>query len=222
MFQLLIQHKHFYGGTEKELCPEDNSPGAIWLYFEQLAINTAEAQVRNVEPIVLVNGCIQSHLNIMVSKLLRGPQSIYIVLTRNYADLLWAAYNFWCNPLVEVGCVARDGAWANQSIHYRSPENFHDIVISWLDGKAYPSPLNDQHEEMLQGGGFFEKYISNLLRAEGIYMVIVFADDQLRNNASDVWHHLTTKARLGDYKVLAIHKNLSKFNTLRVNTGARR
>jgi hypothetical protein len=58
-----------------------------------------------------------------------GKQRKYVVLLRDPADWLWAAWNFW----VDMGLDSKTdtpGSWAASSHHYRSPELFHELVLS--------------------------------------------------------------------------------------------
>jgi hypothetical protein len=63
------------------------------------------------------------------------PQRKYVVLLRDPADWLWAVWNFW----VDIGLDTKLhtlGSWATRKSHYRSPELFHELVLSGHKTKA--------------------------------------------------------------------------------------
>ena len=61
-------------------------------------------------------------------------------MVRDFSSWLWSGYNFWCAPGYDDGCSATNGFWVNASLHSRSPELFHDIVIN--DKVAGANPLS--------------------------------------------------------------------------------
>ena len=32
--------------------------------------------------------------------MLRHPHTLYVLMTRDYAEMLWSSYNFWCRAKV--------------------------------------------------------------------------------------------------------------------------
>jgi hypothetical protein len=75
---------------EKENCPYTRRR-SHWEYFHTLP------RARDVTPgRLLIDGCIDTQKNLMLRRLLHEPETLYIVMTRNYADMVWSSYNFWC------------------------------------------------------------------------------------------------------------------------------
>jgi hypothetical protein len=75
---------------EKENCPYTRRR-SHWEYFHTLP------RAHEVTPgRLLIDGCIDTQKNLMLRRLLHEPETLYIVMTRNYADMVWSSYNFWC------------------------------------------------------------------------------------------------------------------------------
>ncbi|KAJ1380753.1 hypothetical protein B484DRAFT_411936 [Ochromonadaceae sp. CCMP2298] len=72
-------------------------------------------------------------------ELIRRPEkTTYIVMVRNYADMLWSSYNFWCKPPFDGDCEY--SKWAVAGVHVRTPELFHSLVEA---DAAYNTSVND-------------------------------------------------------------------------------
>jgi hypothetical protein len=78
-----------------------------------------------------VNGCVawkQVERQLVYSP--PNPKAKFFVLLRDPAEWAWAAYNFWCDEAWEEYDEKKDGNWVKESVHYRSPEVFHEVVLS--------------------------------------------------------------------------------------------
>ena len=53
----------------------------------------------------------------------------YVVLLRDPADWLWAVWNFWVDTGLDSK-IDTPGSWATSDTHYRSPELFHELILS--------------------------------------------------------------------------------------------
>jgi len=110
-------------------CPDEiqrKSFARIHAYRKQLYIRRLEL---NDTSKLTVNGCIYGSPNVEVNYRYIPPRGEkFIVLYRDPADWLWAAWNFWVDPLVDNATSTFD--WANAQHNYRSPELFHEIVAS--------------------------------------------------------------------------------------------
>ena len=74
----------------KENCPYTHRR-SHWEFFHTLP------RVEDVQPGQLViDGCLDYLNNMRLRRLLHEPDALYIIMTRNYADLVWSSYNFWC------------------------------------------------------------------------------------------------------------------------------
>ena len=106
-----------------------------------------------------INGCVFTSMNAELHALLQ-PQSIYILMVRDLADRMWAAYNFWCNPVVDSNCT---DTWVHRGM-YRSPSDFHETLMkansdlsvmnfkwncSWLD-HVYTDAIETMYNVTLQ------------------------------------------------------------------------
>ena len=61
------------------------------------------------------------------------------VMIRDYTDMLWSSYNFWCKREYD-GPDCDYSKWANPELHTRSPEVFHELVqadANYTQGKSY-------------------------------------------------------------------------------------
>ena len=67
----------------------------------------------------------------------------FFFLLRDPADWAWAAYNFFCDESSEL--FEPDENWVNETLHYRSPEAFHELVLSGgkLKGSELLTELRD-------------------------------------------------------------------------------
>jgi hypothetical protein len=52
----------------------------------------------------------------------------YIVLLRDPADWLWAAWIFWVDHGLDTD--TKTGDWTKSGAHYRYPELFHELILS--------------------------------------------------------------------------------------------
>jgi len=60
------------------------------------------------------------------------------------ADWLWAAWNFWMQPLLDFQ-LNNASRWTKNTLNYRSPEFFHELVVSRSkthQGRAMASRFN--------------------------------------------------------------------------------
>lgn len=102
---------------------------SLWSFYEQVFFD-GEHQRSKTKGLLTVNGCyhiwdveITRHYLLPFAK---KKNQKYIVLFRDPADLLWSAFNFWKIPGWDRG----DEGWAEESEHYRSPELFHELLLT--------------------------------------------------------------------------------------------
>ena len=77
----------------------------------------------------------------IVTPILSRERSIMQVMTRDYTDMLWAAYNFWCKPEYDGSTCSTATYWTDPALHKRSPEVFHELVQAdknHTDGVLHP------------------------------------------------------------------------------------
>lgn len=105
MYDLLARYSDTILMEEKENCPFARRR-PHWQFFHSLP-----SYERVTENKLIVDGCIQLGLNLIMRNDLRKPNTLYIVMTRNYADMLWSSYNFWCRWDVD-GPTCDSSKWA--------------------------------------------------------------------------------------------------------------
>lgn len=103
------------------LSPED-------LRFELLRFHRTEYRKHTNVTKQTVNGCIWFHDITLTWQYLQPRQAKYLYLFRDPAEWLWAVWNFWQQDSMDI--VYRGGGWADADQHYRSPELFHEFVVS--------------------------------------------------------------------------------------------
>jgi Sulfotransferase domain len=78
-----------------------------------------------------VNGCLGVHVALPMRQYLgRTKDSKLILLLRDPADWLWAAFNFWQNNKHHDAIQLEKTDWAKPQHHYRSPELFHEMLLA--------------------------------------------------------------------------------------------
>jgi hypothetical protein len=118
MFEFLVEHSgiEYAKPPEKEYCPR----GSIVQYLKAYQHNDAESGI------VYTNGCIATSLVRKVHEILK-PEAAYVLTVRNFADRLWASFNFWCSGRYDLEC--KGGRWTKEGM-YRTPELFHEMLVS--------------------------------------------------------------------------------------------
>ena len=111
------------------------------------------------------------------------------LLVRDFADWLWSAYNYWCNPLYDVHGCSLELRWVNADYHIRTPSIFHGIVQGSINGTAVPSPLR-MKRPCDTAKDFYLKYLTQLFGSVSPDQVIVIASEQLEQQPGAVWSQL--------------------------------
>lgn len=220
-YGLLAGHPNFIGGQRKELCCEDpNSSQSIWRFFKSMEAQTVKGVTAGMAPTLLISGCIQQHINIRMHRLLHQPNTVYILMTRDLSDLVWATYNFWCNVKYDGPdhCLAEKGHWADPRYHYRSPELFHELILAQAEYKHISVPFNYKlfSEESM---GVFETHATTFLASSvSAEQLLVLASEELSTNATIVWEKVITKLGFSDMS-LREHPSVLNFGLVRFNAG---
>lgn len=105
-------------------------------------IETLTKRARNLsfrDDIMTVNGCVNPlelrwHVNYV-----QPVGAKYIVLLRDPADLFWSAFNFWHDNNLDRTQLP-PGSWTDRTSDYRSPELFHELLLS--EGKLLGSDIH--------------------------------------------------------------------------------
>lgn len=222
LHELMEEHPNFVAGAVKENCVGDlSSADSLWVYFKGLSSQLAAAKEVGSRPAVLVSGCIHRDINIAIHTLLHQPTTTYVIMTRDFSDMLWATYNFWCSPSYDGPEHCTDARWANRDHHYRSPEMFHEMVIAQAQGKlqyGYPHPLR-YRVVYPPSRGIYQNYAA-AFESGGVRRdrVLLLACPQLSSNVTTIWSRLVASLNATDKGIVA-HPGLDHFGRVRVNTG---
>ena len=204
LFALVSSHPNAVGTHTKEHCMFGNDTAA---FLEGLPSKDALGGKR------LVSGCIALETNEAVFDWLRprDPTRV-ILLVRDFAEMAWASFNYWCLGTLDKDCAAYAGGWTLPG-HYRSPELFHELVLMQKQGAS----------NLLNSANVFEDplpYTNRILRYErlvGSANVLVLDSDELRHSARSAWHKIAEFLGLGGG-----HPNLDLFEQRLYNTHAAR
>ena len=116
-YRIISEHPQVLGGHIKENCVESNrTTRHLFSYFKDLSIQTRRATQRNMS--TLLSGCVRQSFNKNMIKVLKVPKTVYVILTRNMADYMWAGYNYWCTPIMDKNCT-HTGHRTIEGLHHR-------------------------------------------------------------------------------------------------------
>ena len=124
-----------------------------------------------------VNGCIKSSDVILRYQYIKPINPRIIVLLRDPADWLWAAWNFWIVPELDENTDFRTN-WAVKEHHYRSPELFHEIVAAGSKTTLFRSRFHGFRDISIQRN-------RELIAAVGRENVLVMKGEDMRPEVVD-------------------------------------
>ena len=227
MYNLLSRYTGTKVMFEKENCPYTRRR-SHWEFFHTLPV------ADSVKPYELtIDGCIDWRKNLMFRKIFRKPETLYIVMTRNYADMIWSAYNFWCKVQYDGYECDSNTKWVKPEYHNRSADLFHAIVTKDMNNTLGPhdSPLHDaMARPAANAGGYFTEHFEiNLWQDQGGKFstsriekarTMAIASEQLESHPLDVWSRVATYFKMDEQ----IHRDknpyelqLGDFNEKRIN-----
>lgn len=136
-------------------------------------------------------------------------------MVRNYADMVWSSYNYWCNWMFD-GITCDSTRWVKIGLHSRSPEYFSDIVNGDINGTFVPNPLHDIRRPCSFGGGYYSEYLKfHLWLTVPKNNVVVIASEQLEAQPLRVWQRVVDKMQI-PYPLSTL--DLGNFTRVRYNT----
>ena len=98
------------------------------LYNEQMELiqeNAERKEQLTVASTLVVDDAVLRYRYLQTKKPAR-----FFILTRDPADWLWAAWNFWLDSELDLKPAEfADRGWASQKLQYRSPELFHELLL---------------------------------------------------------------------------------------------
>ena len=195
MYDLLSRYSGAVKMAEKENCPYTRRRGH-WEYFQSLP------RMKYVSPGKLViDACLDTPKNLLMREVvLRRPRTLYVVMVRNFADMLWSSYNFWCKREYD-GFACDNTRWIKAGM-VRSPELFHDMVLRDRNGTLKPndSPLHKGPPDMTRpcnnAGGYYSEFLQQLLLSSvPLNQTLVLASEQLETEPLVVWARVSHRLK---------------------------
>jgi hypothetical protein len=96
---------------------------------------------------LLVNACLQpQELEYHMAYAPMPSSSKFLLLFRDPADWLWASWNFWIDKIMDHRPPI-DHDWASFGVHYRSPELFHELILSREATKSAAKRFRNMREQ---------------------------------------------------------------------------
>ena len=132
------------------------------------------------------------------------------MLTRDYPDLLWAAYNYWCSKAYDKECDK--GFYVKPGIHVRSPEIFHDIVQGSINGTYVPTPMGNRLP-CADATDYFQGWVEDLWAHAPLENTLILSSEELSEYPRLVWKKIADSMGW-----ILPHPNLGKFESVRYNT----
>lgn len=107
-------------------------------------------------------------------------------MIRNYADMIWSSYNFWCHLNYDKeGCTFE--RYTNPKYHHRSPEAFHELIQGDANGTDMTQPFYyPMHRPCANAGGYYSEFIDfHFTRNRlGNYTIVIASEElDVRPNA---------------------------------------
>jgi len=195
MYELLSRYSGAVRMPNKENCPYTRRRGH-WEYFQSLP------RIKDVSPGKLViDGCIDTPKNLVFREvILRRPRTLYIVMVRNYPEMLWSSYNFWCKREYD-GFACDNTRWIKSGM-LRSPELFHAMVLKDKNNTLRPNetPLHKGPPDMSRpcrfAGGYYTEYLKLLLqKSVPPSQTLVLASEQLEAQPRHVWARVSHRMK---------------------------
>ena len=212
MYELLTTLPNSVVLHEKENCPYTRRR-PHWKFF--LSLPSIDKINYNS---IIIDGCIDSTKNLIIREILKHPKTTYIVLTRDYKDMLWSAYNYWCNWHYD-GTTCNYEKFTILGVHNRTPEIFHEIINGdYNKTKVYiDSPLWNKHP-CDNARIYYTEYILGLWKYIPPNVTLVIASEQLQSDNLFVMNKIAAKlgiSVLHNETVIEAIKNISRyrFNT---------
>jgi hypothetical protein len=99
---------------------------------------------------LLVNACLQTdELDYHLAYTPLPESSKFLFLFRDPADWLWASWNFWIDKKLDAR-HAVDHDWASVGVQYRSPELFHELILSQEGAQTAATRFRSMREQTVR------------------------------------------------------------------------
>eukprot|EP00968_Pinguiococcus_pyrenoidosus_P013699 scaffold1239_cov175-Pinguiococcus_pyrenoidosus.AAC.31 len=205
---LSLHHEILAASKRKELCMT-RLDGGVWEWIEWL-----EPRVHQDTSSLLVNGCADgphtTHQEILFRLYERPSAKVFVV--RGLPDLLWSAYNYWCDPLREADCSGP--CWSILGEHPRSPESYEELL-------RRSQELGVESFRNAPPPSVMQSYFTNMFaRVEALSPIalVVYAKEMLETDPTTVWKRIAAKIEEVYGRRLTPHTELQRFTEVLVNT----
>lgn len=149
LFRLLTHHPNLQAfHPSKEFCmdnkrlldysqPNEELYASLYAFHSFMNINMTQPDIISKKK--KVTACLrreQDWLNYLYIQKFYFNSSEYlktrkfIIIVRDPADLLFSMFNFWSQPTFDVAGERQFKTWAYEHLDYRSPELFHELIVS--------------------------------------------------------------------------------------------
>jgi hypothetical protein len=138
-----------------------------------------------------------------MNTILDNPKQYFILMVRDYAEMMWSRYNYFCFNVLDGPCEKAD-----MTERKRSPEAFHELIVSQSPVNARIKPDGTFHDggatlgcppDSKEDYSYYKENTKALLGIDGFTKlmgadrVLVFADKQLEENPEYIYSKLSEK-----------------------------
>ncbi len=213
MYSLLAKYEGAVTSGIKENCPfvGDRS---ILDYFRSLPGNLDYGKV-------VIDGCTDLTGNMKMHKLLKKPSTFYLLLTRDYSNWVWSAYNYWCSAFEDFCDV--QNYWADKAVHKRSVGDFAEIVKSTSTAGTTSSGNTSVFNPLRfrspceKAKNMFGSYFDRLWDHVAPEDTMIVASEALEDNPLEVWKLLDARLGFATYNQTSMAQRIAAFAAHRVN-----
>jgi hypothetical protein len=107
---------------------KNNHQSTVFSYANSHLNETTKQEPQQQKQIV--NGCVNWHDLWLHLHYTKPVTKKYFVVLRDPADWLWATWNYWIDQSLDSYQNGNEKMWASADHHYRSPELFHELILS--------------------------------------------------------------------------------------------
>lgn len=232
-YDLLSRYSGSIKMFDKENCPYTRRR-SHWEYFHTLP------RAADVKPgMLVIDACLDTQKNLMLRRVMYEPKTLYVIMTRNYADLVWSSYNFWCQRDYDGPEHCDNTRWVKLGVHNRSADSLHEMIVKDKANKLnfHDTPFHDSLVRPCENAGMFvENYLKTLLwndqagggkyttRGTDPEHTLVIASEVLEINPLSVWQKISNYFNMitshinGSNNLNNFEFQLGNFSDFRANT----
>lgn len=129
---------------------------------------------------------------------------------RNYADFLWSAYNYWCDPTFDNECITSH--WIVPGVHNRSVDQFDRMISDSVAHRKVVGPAVVR-EGCPQGANMYSSFMEQLWTKIQPENTMMLTSEELEASPHLVWSKISKQVGM-DWK----HPGMKDFQKVRYNT----